>query len=317
MAKLIRVRSRLIGFRKRRPRRDPLIPLPFIGDESTLIRAFVDIAKKYRDNEGAAIQRCTFLPDSIKDAWVWYDKITDMWRYNFGPPYDRLPGDMLVAGTSSNFPVEELYIAIKIADERMSPLQLIAYRERLAQFDKHTAAIFEMRPLKNVKRYLRARYEVSGLGEGETLVDWQIKTGFLNIIFDVKYRIKSLLDHIKETLPAINAGADTAMATAPNPEDLFKSSDRKFRRAHYLQRQQGLWVSTEIQEDKEKLNTYFKKELSKRKIHFVIISDWKDDAYILARNRFLVTALKRTFCLTESERFVTRDYDKVAVERAN
>lgn len=307
----------MIGFRQRRPRRDPLIPYPFIGDESTLIRAFIEIAKRYKDNEKEAIQRYTFLPDPIKDAWVWYDKITEMWRYNFGPPYDRMPGDMLVAGTSSNFPVEELYIAIKIADERMIPSQLITYRERLAQFDKHAAALFEMRPLKNVKRDLRARYEVTGLGEGKTSVDWQVKSGLLNIIFDVKYRIKSLLDHLRQTIPTMNAGSDTAMATAPNPEDLFKSSDRKFRRAHYLRRQQGLWVSTEIQEDKEKLQISFNKELSKRKIHFLIISDWKDDAYILARNRFLVSALKRTFCLKESERFVTRDYDKVAVERAN
>jgi hypothetical protein len=195
--------------------------------------------------------------------------------------------------------------------------QLIAYRERLSQADKHAAAIFEMRPLKNIKRGLRVRYEVTGMGQGRTSLDWHVKGKGLNIAFDVKYRIKPLLDHLKQTIPPMNIGAAEATVSAPNPEDLFRGTDAKFKHKCFLWQQQGLWVFTDIQEDEERLKSYFKNTLNRKKIHFVIISDWKDDVYILARNRSISRKLKRTFHLTESKRFIAQDYEKVAVERAS
>jgi hypothetical protein len=315
MNRIINWKPTLIGLHKWKPRVDFVIPRSFMGEESSLYNIFIQFAKRYQDNEKKAVQRYVFLPDSIKKAHVWFDKITDMWRYEFGLPYDRLPEQMIISGTNVHLPVEELYLAIKIADQRLTPTQLIAYRERLAQIEKHTAAIFEMRPLKNIMKGMNVRYEVSGFGQGRTSLDWQVKGRCLNIAFDVKYRVKPLLDHIKQTIPAMNRGAATATASSPDPVDLFRSTDSKFRDCCFLRRQQGIWVCTEVKEELEKLRSYFKNTLSKRKVHFVVFSDWKDDAYILARNRLISSALKHVFCLTDSERFVVENYDKAAVER--
>ena len=71
---------------------------------------------------------------------------------------------------------------------------------------------------------------------------------------------------------------------------------------------QGVWIHSEIKEDEEKLTAYFRHNLKRKKVHFAILSDWKDDAYVLARNRIIAFLLKRAFGLTESKRFVSNDY---------
>lgn len=284
------------------------IPWPMVGDTSTLYEEFLSCAKKYGDNREYATQLLKFLPQAIKESCVWFDRVTSLWRYEYGIPYDNLPQDMVVVGTNMNHPVDDLYIAIKTADKWLKPEQLILYRERLADKNKHLDVVFEMRPLKDVKKKHKAKYEAIGMGTGKTTLDWQVNCRFVNIAFDVKNRIKSFIDHMTQIVPDLNKGEINISPSSPNPEDLFKSVECKLKNKSFFIQLQGVWIHTDIKEDKHKLTSYFCKNLDKRKIHFVIFSDWKNDATILARNRIITYVLKKIFGLTESSRFVAEDY---------
>jgi hypothetical protein len=165
-----------------------------------------------------------------------------------------------------------------------------------------------MRPVRDINAGLRVSYEVAGLGAGNTTCDWQVKGTLINIVFDVKNRRKSLVEHLKQLVPDLNKGAKQTLPTAPNPEDLFKSVEHKLKERCYILQLQGVWIRSDIKEDEQKLTAYFKIVLNSRKIHFAILSDWENDAYILARNRIIKHLLKRIFRLGESNRFVSSNY---------
>jgi len=284
------------------------LPRQMVGDRSNMYEAFKNVAVEYGDSGSYAQELINLLPESIRRAPVWFDNLSKIWRYEFGMPLDRLPEDMLVFGTHMYLPVSTLYCALRIADKWLTRAQLIAFLERLADEGKHADVTFEMRPIKELKARLKPMYEISGLGVGNTTCDWQVKGKLLNIIFDVKNRRKSLVDHLTQLIPDLNRGARQSLPTAPNPEDLFRSVEKKLKERCYMLQLQGVWIHSEIKEDEEKLTAYFRDNLNRKKIHFAILSDWEGDACILARNRMITILLKRTFGLRESKRFVSNDY---------
>jgi len=273
-----------------------------------MYEAFRSLAIEYGDKEAYSIELVKLLPQSLKQAPVWLDNLTSLWRYEFGLPIDRMPGGMLVVGTNMYLPASELYSAVRIADKRLGRIQLLAFLERLSDKGKHCDALFEMRPVRDINAGLRASYEVLGLGVGNTTCDWQVKGRLINVVFDVKNRSRSLVEHLKQLIPDLNKGASHTRPTAPNPADLFKSVENKLQERCYLLQLQGVWIHSDIREDEEKLAAYFEKALNRKKVHFAILSDWENDAYILARNRIITSLLKRIFRLTESKRFVSNDY---------
>jgi hypothetical protein len=284
------------------------LPGSMVGNKTTMYEAFKSLGVEYGDEEAYAIELLKLLPQSLKEASVWFDNLARLWRYEYGLPIDRMPDDMVVIGTHMYLPVAELYCSLRIANKRLTRVQLVEFLERLSDKRKHTDVLFEMRPLKDVKAALSAAYEVSGLGLGNTHCDWQVKGKLINVVFDVKNRSKSLVEHLKQLIPDLNKGTGQILPTAPNPEDLFKSVEHKLSERCYVLQLQGVWIHSEIKEDETKLRTYFNNVLNKKKVHFAVLSDWKNDAYVLSRNRIVTYILKRIFRLTESERFVSNDY---------
>jgi hypothetical protein len=167
-----------------------------------------------------------------------------------------------------------------------------------------------MRPVRDLGASFKVMYEVSGLGPGGKTIDWQVRGRSLSIVFDVKNRTKSLIEHMKQIVPNLDRGEDSFRVSAPNPGDLFKDTQEKFEENCFQRQLQGVWIRTAIQEDEQKLKHYFKRQLSRDRIHFVILSDWKNDAYILARNPAITRQLKRIFKLRASKRFVTDKYPR-------
>ena len=92
--------------------------------------------------------------------------MTNIWRYEYGLPYDRLPQNTVILGTNTYFPVHELYLVLRIADKRVTRGQLISLLERPSERSKHDDVLFEMQPLKDVGMEIHAEYEVAGLGIG-------------------------------------------------------------------------------------------------------------------------------------------------------
>jgi hypothetical protein len=269
---------------------------------------FTRFAPDYGDAKAYAVELLNLLPQPVKEAPVWFDKMTKLWRYEYGLPYDRLPELTLISGTNVHLPVDELYSALRIADKRLKRDQLRTFLKRLSDSGKHSDVLFEMRPIRDVSAKLQADYEVSGLGIGNTTCDWQVKGRFINVVFDVKNRTKSFIEHMKQIIPDLNKGVANIQPTAPNPEDLFKSVENKLEERCYFSQLQGVWIHSDIKEDEEKLTLYFKNTLNRKKVHFAILSDWENDAFILARSNIIENALKRIFRLTKSARFVSRQY---------
>ena len=270
--------------------------------------AFRTCAADRGDTELAADSLVALLSGSIREAPVWFDRLTNLWRYEFGIPYGGMPEDMIISGTNVYLPVSELYIGLRVARSRLKPDQLATFLDRLTDKPKHCDVLFEMRPLMNVKPGLHANYEVPGLGIGNKTCDWQVKGAIMNIVFDVKNRIRPLLEHMKQLIPGLNRGDANILPSAPNPEDRFKSVEDKLKERCCLSQPQGVWIHSDIKEHEDSLTLYFNKTLCSKKVHFAILSDWQNDAFILARNPFIKMILKRAFHLTESKRFVTHDY---------
>lgn len=293
---------------RRRTNAEVLIPGQFFDDKGTMYDAFLFCAHQRGDSDAHAIELLKLLPKPIKSAIVMHDRITDIWRYKYGSPYDRLPDETLVSGTNEFMPVIDLYRALHVADRRLTKVQLIKFIERLKDNSKHLDVVFEMRPLLNVDDGFQAYYEVIGYGPGNTTLDWWVEGRYINIVFDVKNRTKSLINHLRQIIPQLNLGEDYAQPSSPNPSDLFLNVQEKLKEMCFLCQLQGVWIHTDIKEDEVKLREYFDNHLNNKKVHFAVISDWLDDAYILACNHLISNVIGKTFKIIKSKRFVARDY---------
>lgn len=284
------------------------IPEDMIGEKSTILNVFSELVLV----DGLTIEYANnlegLLPDELKTTTVWFDKKSKLWRYYYGFPIDNLQSGFSWTGTTNHLPIKYLYVALKIANENLTSEQLNEYSNRLKDPAKHNDVLFEMRPLIKVGKRFKKHFEVGGYSTGNTTLDWRIGFYGYNIVFDVKNRIKSLVNHLEEITPHMVSGKTNIIPSAPDPKDLFKSVEKKLIERNYLLQLQGVWINTQIQEHKAALVQYYFNELNLRKVHFMIISDWKEDAYILARNKFIKYLLKKLFHISESERFVTEQY---------
>ncbi len=288
-----------------------VIPKEFIGGTSSIYDIFMQISADIGDSKEYATELVKLLPGPIKQSDVWYCRLTKKWRYNYGNPFNGLPGNSIISGTNDNFPVLHLYQSVKIADNKLTRVQLLKYLRRIEDIEKHNDVLFEMRPIINLNSFFQPEYEKCGLGEGNRNVDWYIHKFGINIVFDVKNRVKSLINHIKEIKTGITEGEKNInpnLFKSPEPIDLFKSVECKLKEKCFLSQIQGVWIKTGIKEDKQKLNSFFENDINKKKIHFAIISDWRDDAYILVRNRLIKMIIKKVFNIYESDRFISNEY---------
>lgn len=286
----------------------PSVPSEFYDETSDLYTIFLDIAKSIADSRDYVAQLMHLLPQPIKESVVWHDRLTNLWRYEYGLPLDHLPYNMVVPGTIQFPVVKNLYLSIKNAKKYLTDTQLLEYLNRIKNKSKHLETLFEMRPVINLKDSLNAEFEVEGYGIRNKKIDWFVHNRKLKILLDVKYRIKSLLLHLKQIIPRINQGVQSILPRPPDPADLFKSAEGKFKRNPPCKILQGVWIKSYIKEDENILKEYFNNDIDSKKIHFAIISNWKEDAYFLIRKKLHKNILKKAFSLRESKRFVSNEY---------
>jgi hypothetical protein len=284
------------------------IPESMIGDKSSLLNEFCELAIKEDETKEFAIMIEKLLPNEIRDTTVWFNNLNKRWEYYYGQSINNLSSSFNWVGSTNHFPVKYLYLALKIAYKNLTKEQLVEYINRLKNVQKHSDVLFEMRPLMNVGKLYKIFFEVNGYGIRNKTLDWRISILYFNIVFDVKNRLKSLINQLEEITPYLNAGANEIIPQATNPRDLFKSVEDKFLEKKYFSQLQGVWIQTQIKEKKSNLDKYFYDELNPQKIHFAILSGWKEDAYILTRNKFIKYFLKKLFHIKESERYVTENY---------
>lgn len=238
----------------------------------------------------------SMVPSALINADAFLDRMTNLWRYEFGIPYDI--GKELVWGTHMWVPVSCLFDVLLYASLRLPKNTCIEYMNRLTNPGKHQSTLVEMIPVQKIDSAVAADFEVSGLGVGNKTIDWVIGPHCgRTVLLDVKRRT---VDFIQQTE---NVGNESV---APEPKHdptlLFRSVEDKFKPADPNQFLQGVWIVTDIKQDEQKLSDKFA-ALDQRKVHFAILGDWKPDAYLLVTQNDDEKYLRGLFKLQKSERF--------------
>jgi hypothetical protein len=238
----------------------------------------------------------SIVPKTLIEAGAFLDKMTSLWRYEFGVPYDI--AENLVWGTHMWVPVKSLFTALFCAHSRIPENKRATYLAQLADPDKHQNKLVEMIPVDKVGSTVTVEFEVSGLGAGNSTVDWVIgPQDGRTVLLDVKRRTTDFIRQA-EGIDAANA------ASEPNhdPALLFRSVEQKFLSVEPNSQLQGAWIVTDIKQEEAQLIRAFT-ALDASKVHFAILGDWKPDVYVLTRRDYDRQYLLNLFRVYSSTRF--------------
>ena len=216
------------------------------------------------------------VPPGLIAAGSFFDKMTNLWRYEFGIPYDV--GEKLIWGTHMWPPVEHLFSALVCAYNRLSEGKRLNYLSKLDDPRSHQATVVEMIPADKVCAGIPMEFEVAGLGDGNRTVDWVIGPEHgRTVLLDVKRRTADFINQAEAM------GAEGSVAEPDHdPALLFRSVEQKFLEADPDRQLQGAWVLTDIKQDEIQLQGAFA-ALDACKVHFAILGDWKRDAHVMAQ----------------------------------
>jgi len=270
-----------------------------VAEKSTLRERLVaEAAASGLTNEYAA-SLIAAIPEPLINASAFLDRLTGLWRYEFGIPFSIANSHYW--GTHMWVPVANLLATLCCAHMRLSEEKRTAYLARLVNPEKHQAILVEMIPAQKVDPSVPMEFEVVGLGAGNRTVDWAIQPNDgRTVLLDVKRRT---IDFIKQ---AEEMSVDTSAQTpVHDPALLFLSIEQKFVPADPHEQLQGAYICTDIKQNEEKLTLAFS-ALSADRVHFVIIGDWKADAYVLARKPEDQQYLLSLFRVAPSGRFTFR-----------
>ncbi len=195
-------------------------------------------------------------------------------------------------------PVTDLYVALSSAYTRLPAKPLNFFRQRLSNIDSHKDALIEMIPASRAHESTPMEFEVSGAGTGNRTVDWVVSPiRGRRILLDVKNRIADFLQQVD----AIRVGNPNKEPTH-DPALLFRSVEGKFRPSDPDVQLQGVWIVTNLKQNKSRLHDAFD-ALACDKVHFAILGDWQPDLYVISRRPEDRQYLLDIFRATQSERF--------------
>jgi len=98
---------------------------------------FIRLALDINIPEDDARYLFRLLPKPLQEVPAFHDRLTRLWRYDFGIPIDRLPGDYVVIGTHMFPLVDRLVRVLHMACRRVSEPKLSRYLHRLSDAMKH------------------------------------------------------------------------------------------------------------------------------------------------------------------------------------
>ena len=283
----------------------PRVPDQFIGGLASLPELFRASAK-WRGMSHTEVEKVIRLVlPPILELVCFLDKMTSLWRYDCGEPFDNLPGDQVVFGTNMYNEVDRLFDVIICARHRLDEGQLSNYLNRLADPNKHQDLLFEFAPILRVDSSVKVDYEASGYAEGNGTVDWLIRSEPGPLLLDVKNRTRDLI----ESLVRFHLGERDPDGTAPapthNPSLLFRSVEPKFKQRSPSEVIQAVWVVTAVKQEEPALQAAFAK-LDGSRVHGAIFGDWEDDVYVLTNDAAAKETVLEVLRLQESRRAVFR-----------
>jgi len=283
----------------------PRVPRSLVGGLADLQALFVSMAH-YRGIDRSELEQVAALvPESISHVPCFLDRLTGVWRYDFGEPMG-LPGGDVVVSTNMFQPVDRLYDVLACARCRLASDQLANYLRRLADPGKHDDLLFEFAPIVRLPLEIGASYEVQGYGEGNRTVDWLIQPlSGSPIALEVKNRTRDLL----ESLSRLRAGSREADRAAPAPTHdvglLFVGLESKFRPRSAGEVVQAAWIGTDLKQEEAELLEAFG-QLDPTRVHVAMLGGWENDVYTLSQDSAARSHAVGALGVHESRRFVFR-----------
>ena len=120
-----------------------------VGDHGALKDQLFQHAREQGLSVEQATERFAGISAPLIDAGTFLDKLTGLWRYEFGVPFE-IDGT-LVWGSHMWVPVDHLHRAIVTANARLSEPERATYYARLNDPERHAVTHAEMIPGSKVR----------------------------------------------------------------------------------------------------------------------------------------------------------------------
>ncbi|MBZ5543893.1 MAG: hypothetical protein LAO07_09470 [Acidobacteriia bacterium] len=281
--------------------RSRLIPRPLRQEEASLLAAVCEAAKAIGMTPEQATKVYGLLPPNIRKAPAFKDRLTGLWRYEFGRAYvvrNEEGHNFAIWGTDQ---APRIALLLKGVDRLMHLLarpQLRVFLKRLDDERKHLHILAELDPILRPQLPFAAEYEAKGHARGKHKIDWAIrfKDGSCCLV-EVKHRIRPLLSHAAELMLVHTRGADTSGIPAPAAEGLFLGLESKFRPME-VNRLQGTWIVSGIRINEEEFANAFER-LDGSRVQFAVLTHFEGDARILAKTPAIYAWVKDKFRLED------------------
>lgn len=222
------------------------------------------------------------LPEALRQAPCFLDRITSLWRYEFGEKA-TVAGRLVSGGDITFHTLTRLIDVVTWAQERLTRAQYENYIQRLADAKKHADLLFEFAPVLRLDSSTRASYEVVGEGIGNKTIDWQlIGENGARLLLEVKFRLFDLLHHFGHLSdPEVLDGAGM-----PHPDHdtdlLFRSIESKLASRSPDSVLQGAWIASGLRQESRELEDSFRR-LDPSKVHFAVLGGWDDTVHLLTQ----------------------------------
>jgi hypothetical protein len=204
------------------------VPAILIGGVAPLPELFKAIAL-HRGWAREDVRRFVeLLPIEIQHAPCFLDRLTNLWRYVFGEPFQFADGSLYLSPEALYRDVERLFDVLACARQRLTPMQqLSTFSGRLRNPEKHQDYLWEFAPILRLGPEVATQYDPEGFGEGERIIDWAIQApGHRLMLAEVKRRLKDLVEAVQR-----RTGDGSLPPPAHDHALLFASVERKFRSA--------------------------------------------------------------------------------------
>lgn len=223
----------------------------------------------------------TLIPESIQKLPCFLDKLTGLWRYEYGKPITLSTGGTVV-GTPMFPEVERLFEVVCCAAWRLDADELSVYLARLTDPGRHEDVIVEFAPVLRLPDTVIVEHEVCGNGVGNSTVDWSIQSpGEPKLLLEVKNRIRDLI----ESFEAMASWYPDQPIPPPSHDHsmLFRSVAPKFQTRLPGETIQGVWIKSELKQEKTQLQRAFWR-LDNASVHVAVLGNWGPEAYVLAND---------------------------------
>lgn len=152
----------------------PRIPMQFVAGLAEFSNLFVSIELLRGRDRPTADALVGMIPDVLRQAPCFLDRMTGRWLYDFGEPVTTTTGYVGGVGITWH-DLALLADVVACASLRLEEAGRRDYLTRLADPPKHEDMLFEFAPILRLARTTATRYEVTGESPGNRTIDWKIQ----------------------------------------------------------------------------------------------------------------------------------------------